>query len=126
MAAKAESSKSKRREEIEGAYPALTFYYGLSFTQLAQMPRAIMRIYIDALPGLIATEQLRAIEAASYPHLSEDSDRDAIVRRLKRHVGDGESTVPTPATMDEAKNLAMAAGIAFTVVNDTGEEVNDA
>lgn len=123
MPAKTESDKTARRKEIEGAYPALSFHYGLSFTELARMPRAIMRIYIDALPELIATQQLRFIEAISYPHLSEDSDRDAIVRRLRRHIGEGDPAVPTPQTMDEAKNMAMAAGISFTVVDKDGQEV---
>lgn len=124
MPAKTESStKTARRKEVEGAYPALSFHYGLSFVELAKMPRAIMRIYIDALPELIATQQLRLIEAISYPHLSEDSDRDAIVRRLRRHMGEDGPAVPTPQTMNEAKNLAMAAGISFTVVDKEGKEV---
>jgi hypothetical protein len=68
-------------------YPHLTRFYGIPFETLLDMPRPVVRLYVDAMSGIRAQEQFQAIEAATFPHLEKQSDRGKIIRRYERAVG---------------------------------------
>lgn len=84
-------------------WPRLSFYYpSLSFFDLAFMPRWAVQLYLDALPTLLAEQQIRGIQIAAFPHL-DPKDGDAMLRRLMAEVDDGERT--TPGQRADAKSF---------------------
>lgn len=78
--------------EVSETWPALTFYYGLAPSELAVMPRWILKAYIDRLPELLAQSQLDRMSAAAYPHLKDPKrllrqvERAANIRRRRPQV----------------------------------------
>lgn len=113
-------------------FPALTYHYGLTFSELVAMPRVIIELYIRKLPILQAEEQLERIEAATFPHAKPDAQKK-VIRQLNRTVQRGR---PKPKTAAVSKSPVVmqqqlaAVGIGVKFVSAGGapasEEVNDA
>lgn len=76
-------------------WPRLARFYGLSFSELRVMPRAFVTVYRDAYAGLVAEEQLRAIQAASFPNYEEDTQRE-LYDDLLEVAGISTQQVPKP------------------------------
>jgi hypothetical protein len=90
-------------------WPRLTRFYGISPFELQHLPYAITRIYISALPELEAEEQLSRIQAASFPHMEEKSQKK-IHRRLAALVGIEEETVKLNPHDDVSALAALGIG----------------
>src|SRR6478609_6565734 len=80
-------------------YPTLTFWYGLSYVDLAAMPGWLRDLYYEQLPGLIAQRQLLGIEVSSFPYM-EDSDRSSAVRKLQRQAEVADVAAKSPAQIE--------------------------
>lgn len=96
-------------------WPRLTRFYGLSFDELRVMPRPFVYVYLNEMPSLIAEEQLRAIEAASYAHMDEDGRNES----YKRWSG----SLKTDDVEAEAPILHDAASLAKIGIKFVKEEV---
>ncbi len=77
-------------------WPALSRFYGLSFTELRKMPRWAVRLYVEEMEVLHAHEQMDALEAMSFPYM-EDDDRSTVadgysdaIARGRARAGNGE------------------------------------
>lgn len=91
------------------------------------MPRWARQMWVDALPELIASQQLRAIEAASFPKLTQDSQH-AISERYTKALPE-ESQAKPQAPRDKLEYQALAAAAGFGIVFEPKEkkaEVSDA
>lgn len=73
------------------------------------MPRAVTRLYIEALPQLYAEEQLGAMQVADFPHL-EERDR----RRLYDALIDVAEVSASPS-LDPQRDKAVLAGMGIGV-----------
>ena len=96
--------------EIKRNWPALSFYYGLSFQDLRGMPRWARDTYARALPGLLSSQQLRAIEASMFPWTDEGSRRQ-IMNDLTRHLPKTSDRPNAPRNKQELQLAAAGAGI---------------
>lgn len=94
------------REDIE-QFPTLTFWYGLSYSELMEMPNWALRLYAGALPGLLAEYQATHITAASFPYMEKKGQRD-VQRRLRRSIR-GQQETPSPKIGREAYRARMMA-----------------
>lgn len=94
----AESQRTSSPKEAAEAklrvYPDLTYYYGLSPRDIAALPKAVKRAYIEAIPRLLALDQLRAIQAASFPKYKAHEQR-RINKELEKQASKG---IKKPAT----------------------------
>jgi hypothetical protein len=123
-------ARAERYGALVRSYPELSFEYGLSFFELARMPRNILDIYIEELPRLRARRQSEAIEAASYTALKE-RPRQNIAERLNEAMGVrspadvlaermGQGRTATP---EEAQATYSAMGFGITFVDAEGQPV---
>lgn len=64
-------------------WPRLTRFYGITPSELARLPRWLVRLYIEALDSLYAKEQLDAIQAGTAAYM-ESADADSLQRNLVR------------------------------------------
>jgi hypothetical protein len=106
------------RREIEATWPELTYHYGLSFDELAAMPRWLRMIYVRGLPRILARQQLAALEAAIYPNLKPNA-RDRMHRRLARQANGGraaaERAVDKPRSAEEMRQKLAQVGIGVEI-----------
>ena len=91
-------------------FPRLTRYYGLSYEELMRMPRAAVRIYLDAYRELVAEDQLLAIQAATFPYVDEDTRRD-IMRSLMRRAAPTNMAQRVDPTAEEGIDALANIGI---------------
>lgn len=62
-------------DDREG-WPTLTFWYGLSYSELSSMPGWGRALYTLKLPALIANYQLQLVNAICVPHMKpEDAEK---------------------------------------------------
>ncbi len=101
-----EEPTSAKREEIATLYPLLTYHYGLSFQEIADMPRWARRDYLKALPKLIAQNQLRAIEVSAFPNM-KDGARKSLVRRLERAARHARPQAIRPRKIEDVAMLGI-------------------
>lgn len=87
------TSSSRLKQQVERLWPRLSFHYGLSFEELAEMPRWLMDIYLQELPRLLAEQQMAALEASAYPNLKKQ-DQTRISKRLSRMMSGGRVQAP--------------------------------
>jgi hypothetical protein len=71
------------REAVTKQFPVLTFWYGLQFSELVELPRWVIDAYVRALPRLLAAHELILSRAAVYPHLKPSAMR-SVSSRLTR------------------------------------------
>lgn len=107
--------RAAKRREIEREWPQLSYYYGLSFTELAHMPRWLRRAYVRELPRLRARERLAEIETTLMPHMSHEDQR-SIMNRLNRAADLPKPPVSRPKTQEEMIAAAAGAGIGVELV----------
>lgn len=90
----------KPAEKVIGYWPRLSRFYHLSFEEIAGMPYAAIEVYIEKMDQLEASEQLAAIQAASFVHYEEDT-QDEILRGLERRIDGDEplQELPNPFTL---------------------------
>ena len=110
-----------KRQEIEELYPVLTYHYGLSFEDLVHMPKWARRMYINALPKLIAETQLRAVEVVSFPHM-KDGARRSMIRRLERKARRTRRTSAPPRKIEDMSEV----GIKVIQVDAEGNPLEEA
>lgn len=110
-----------KKREIEEVYPLLSFHYGFSFKDVATMPRWARRIYVKALPRLLATKQIMAIEAASYPYM-KDGARRTMMRSLDRKARQSRRVQAPPRKMEDMHEV----GIKVVKVGPDGQPLKEA
>lgn len=113
-------TRARLKQELTHLWPELTHFYGLAPAELATTPKPILQLYIDALPRLLAREQLSAIQAAGSPHM-EKSARGRMMRELWRQAGFSEPQ----ATPVQSHDAIAALGIPVTVVDKDGNPVEE-
>ena len=90
-------------------WPTLSYHYGLSWLDLAEMPRWLVRVYADELRDLLASDQLRLLEASAYPHLKRAAQQRISGRWLSAlRTADVQAR---PADRDEWEAQVAGAGI---------------
>lgn len=114
-----------RKLEVEHEWTRLTFEYGLTFAEIADMPRWARKLYVRALPRIKAEKQLTAIEASAFPKLNKEAQR-SIIRRLERRATEGRMVSQAPKSDAELLNAADQFGFGVTVVDKSGEVIADA
>jgi hypothetical protein len=116
--------KSPKRREIESVYPELTWHYGISPNEVIRMPRWLKHVYLDALPRLIAAEQLRAIEAASFPNHDPQVQRkirDRWMRFMPNAEADDAGGMKI-RTREDLAGFAALAGVGVVFESKKGGE----
>lgn len=110
------SPQEAKLAEVKRLYPRLTFYYGLDPWQIARLPMWLKEVYLEALPALVAEDQLRAMEASSIPHM-EDNARQMAGKRWRSQIpwADDNDSAAKPSSHEEMAMLAGATGIAFVI-----------
>lgn len=128
--------KMATRRDIDFGYmeqfPALTYHYGLAFSELVSMPRVILELYIKRLPVLMAEEQMASIEASTFPHAKANAQKK-VMRDLERTISRGRPDTKaapgvskSPVVMQQ-QLAAVGIGVTFVDANgERGEGVNDA
>lgn len=113
--------KSPLAVEVESNWPTLSYHYGFTFAELASMPRVIRELYAKELPKLLASRQLRAIEAAAYAWQPADV-QSKIMDRLRVTLENGPTGEPkqqpqgiVPKNRHDLALLTAASGIGFVV-----------
>lgn len=81
------------------------------------MPRWARRIYFRALDELLAEQQIRNVEAASFAHMKK-ADQKSMARRLERKASGGRrrQVVSKPKTEQELREGLAGLGVAVTEV----------
>lgn len=102
-------------------WPDLQFWYGLSFTELWHMPRALRKKYEIALPRLKAEKQAQEIDAATFPHMKPEAQR-SMINRLEIRLGRFEHS-ERPRDDREMSARAGAAKIGIQFVDADGNPV---
>lgn len=98
-------------------FPRLSRFYGLGFRELCGMHRWAISLYLDALPGLAAEEQLLALQAADYPYVSNE-DRKRTHRELVR-IAREDRIAPAKAKPQAAPlDVGALASLGFAVRKD--------
>lgn len=92
-------------------FPALTFHYGMGFAELCDLPNIVLRMYVDALPGLLAQRELTSLRASMFPHL-EQSDRRDILNEISDTVR-GDAPPPPKPSKAEFKQRLQGHGFGF-------------
>lgn len=106
-------------------WPDLQFWYGLTFTELWEMPHGLRHLYEFNLPRLKAERQAAALDASAYPHIGKDAQR-SMVRRLELqmgHVPGSESDLEQVTDEADAVRRAKAAQIGMQFVDSKGNPV---
>lgn len=131
----ASSEEATLRLAKIGRWPDLSYYFGFSYQELADMPRGIIDFYVGELPRLRAETLAMQIDAATYPRLKKEAQK-RIARRLERDLKGGlvaeirrivastEEPDEDLSGEDHAKH-ATAAGIGITLVDAEGRVVAD-
>lgn len=96
-----------RREDIE-AFPVLSFWYGLGYDELMEMPNWVLKLYAEALPGLLAEYQALHLTATSYPYMTKEGQR-GVQRRLRQSIRGGVESTRRPKITRDAYKARMAA-----------------
>ena len=91
-------------------WPLLSFFYGLTPLELWEMPRGLVRHYLNELPRIRAEEQQLRCQAAAFPHMKKH-DQQHMIRRLERMAAPRAPERPTSEIEYRAKTAAMGIGI---------------
>ena len=100
-------------------FPDLSFHYGLSIDELVKTPRNIISIYLEALPRLLAQEQLSRNEAGAFPHMEDDDRKDRVeqlVEMASQDRPDEVEDIPRNMSPEQAQMAMAAMGIGVTIV----------
>lgn len=71
----------------------MSFWYGLGFADICQMPMATIRHYLQRLPARQGEWRATLIESTSFPHQKE-SDRRRLIASLERATGSTRKARP--------------------------------
>lgn len=112
--------ETARRAEIRQLWPELTFHYGITPAELKDTPNWMLRIYADALPQLLARQQLGRIEAMSFSNM-DDPSRAEVMNRLRQHLP--AAPAPEPKSVGDARGLMAMTGIGMKFVDKDGNEI---
>ena len=112
-----DTSRDTFREELE-LFPDLSFWYGLGFVELVNMPNWALRMYARALSRLKAEYEITNNRAASFAHMKKSSQRQ-IMAELNRRVREGNE----PSKLDSQKSATNTlGGIGFGFVDERDKE----
>lgn len=118
------TSREKERELAEAklqTYPDLTFYYGITPREIAALPGEVKKAYIEALPRLIAAQQQRAIQAATFSNMKK-ADQNRIQRDLKRAMQKKHKPRPVEKkTVPDLEKSIHGVGIGLKKVGKRGK-----
>jgi hypothetical protein len=93
-------------------WPLLTRFYGLTPFELARIPRAVLKLYRNAIPELVAEETMIGMQIADFPHLEQSSRREIHDKLLK-----GTGVDPTPVfNPEQPKDHVALGGMGIPVV----------
>ena|SRR6185503_6281968 len=105
-------------------FPDLSFHYGLGFFELSEMPNLFIQLYVDAIPRLMAEQELLMMEASAYPHLKERQANNLHREILK--IARANEPEPVKKISDDgdiaAAQLANV-GIGMVFYDEDGNEV---
>jgi len=114
----------RRAAEYRAAFPTISFWYGIGPAELARTPNNVIRMYLDALPSLIAQYQHTMVEVALAPHMKKEGFRST-VRRMAASANRLWKAIPLPTqkkkekpklTAGEFKSQMAAFGFGVTVI----------
>ena len=89
-------------------YPALSFWYGLGYSDIDAMPRYAIREYMDALPRLQASHESLLYRASAYPHLTE-AGQSASINRLNAVLSQNSGEkLPTERLMSRLASVGIS------------------
>lgn len=97
----------------------LSRFYGLSFSELARMPRVFVQMYVDALPRIRALEQMYALDVSTFAHMKENAQK-RVIADINKDLNKGvqrERPKPEPVSREQFGALAGAIGIGFEEVS---------
>lgn len=110
--------------EYRAAFPTISFWYGVGPAELANTPNNVIRMYLDALPSLMAQYQHTMVEVALAPHMKKEGFRST-VRKMASSANRLWKAIPLPErkekekpklTAAEFKNQMAAFGFGVTVI----------
>jgi hypothetical protein len=84
----------------------LSYWYGLSYSQIAQMPVPAINAYLEKLQARIAETKLMMADAASVPHMKL-SDRKTTLNNWMRTVNIHSPTKSKPASKARLKMMGI-------------------
>ncbi len=111
--------------ELTELYPLLTRFYGISPRELATWPRQFIQSYAEAVPHLIAREQLLALEVAIFPYMKREAARQTVQNYKRRGLGSDDAPI-TDVSAVASLGIAIE-GLPESIVNevDIWSEVTD-
>jgi hypothetical protein len=94
-------------------FPDLSFWYGLSFADLCEMPNWALSLYAHSLNRLTAQQESMYARAALLPQLKK-AGASRYTRQLARRQKDGLKERPRgKMSLDQIAGAAAASGIGF-------------
>jgi hypothetical protein len=91
-------------------YPDLTRFYGFDPGMLYRMPRAVLRLYIEAMPRIRADELMDECSVSAYPHM-RSRDQRKLWKQLQRAAKQEPKAVHIPE--DQLADTLGAIGIGY-------------
>jgi hypothetical protein len=88
----------------------LSFWYGLSFQDVAGMPQSAIQAYLDQMPSLQAELGLLLATTTAYPHM-EQTAREQLMREWQgsaRHLNNEMPSTLTPAQLKIKQRVDLA------------------
>jgi hypothetical protein len=81
----------------------LTYWYGLGYREIAEMPSGVIRAYLERLPARLAEWKMAMAEAVSLPYMREGQQRQIIA--AWRRAATGGRPVPARPASDEVLRM---------------------
>lgn len=88
----------------------MTFWYGMSFEEVGEMPMASIEAYLERLPARFAEMKLVFADVVSLPHM-KDHQRSERLREWMREVEMFNPTMTKPAS--PARLRMMGVGVRY-------------
>ena len=107
------------KEDLE-LLPDLSFWYGLSFIELVNLPNWVLRMYAQALSRLKAELEIVHNRAASFAHMKKSAQRE-IMSELNRRVREGRE----PRKIDKSGMKGAIAGIGLAFIDECAKKETD-
>ena len=95
-------------------FPALSFWYGLSFHELCRMPNWALIMYAEQLPYLLATMELIWMRAAAFPYMKKGAQQQTVSEiraRIRRRIGHAQ-----PVPRERYEETLSSIGIEYAKV----------
>jgi hypothetical protein len=113
-----------RKNPTVSEFPRLSRFYGIPPSELAELPRWMLELYITSITKLQTEEQLLQIQAGSFPHMEDDA-RKKLHRQLLRYadLGDADDGPDVGELDGQGAHNLSAIGIAVKLESTGAKEV---